>query len=344
MKKILLSLSMLATVLSAQAQVFETIDFSEFVVGNIGTDVTGNTPGQSSFLTLNGSTSDYQIVNDGGDHGNVLQLTGSSTSTITRSMWKDGLDDTWDFREEGNNIIQIEYDFFTGPATASKNNMRISLYNSDRTKILAGLLVNMDTKVIQGLANFTPAGGVAGNYSFFLSTTLGANIVLQPNTWVKLGMTFNKTTGQVIWKGPGFYGNVMGAAAGTNPYEIRFLASPTYGNPAGVNTVAGIGKFDNLEVQAVPVEQLLAVKENSVVANTFNVYPNPATNVINVSNSQNNAVNKIIIADLNGRTVKEAKFSIGSDIQVNVSDLSSGVYLMNISTDKGSAVKKIIKN
>jgi len=343
MKKILLSLSMLATVLSAQAQVFETIDFSEFVVGNIGTDVTGNTPGQAGFLTLNGSTSDYQIVNDGGDHGNVLQLTGSSTSTITRSMWKDGLDDTWDFREEGNNIIQIEYDFFTGPATASKNNMRISLYNSDRTKILAGLLVNMDTKAIQGLANFAPAGGVAGNYSFFLATG-GTDVVLQPNTWVKLGMTFNTTTGQVIWKGPGFYGNVMGAAAGTTPFEIRFLASPTYGNPAGVNTVAGIGKFDNLEVQAVPVEQLLAVKENVAVVNTFTVYPNPANNVINVSNTLNNNVNKITIGDLNGRIVKEVKFDNVPNVQINVSDLSSGVYMMNISTDKGSLVKKIIKN
>ncbi|WP_407934909.1 T9SS type A sorting domain-containing protein, partial [Flavobacterium lindanitolerans] len=33
-----------------------------------------------------------------------------------------------------------------------------------------------------------------------------------------------------------------------------------------------------------------------------------------------------------------------SSAQVNISDLSAGVYMMNINSDQGSVTKKIIKN
>jgi hypothetical protein len=55
-------------------------------------------------------------------------------------------------------------------------------------------------------------------------------------------------------------------------------------------------------------------------------------------------VNAISITDLNGRVVKQNSFTDVTNVQVNISDLSSGVYMMNITTDKGSVTKKIIKN
>ena len=55
-------------------------------------------------------------------------------------------------------------------------------------------------------------------------------------------------------------------------------------------------------------------------------------------------VSGISITDLNGRVVKQISYTNVSDIQVNVSDLASGMYMMNITSDKGSVTKKILKN
>lgn len=82
---------------------------------------------------------------------------------------------------------------------------------------------------------------------------------------------------------------------------------------------------------------------NNALASQFSVFPNPASNVVKVSNA-NALVNNVTITDVNGRTVKTAKFEGVSEAEVNVSDLSAGVYMMTISSDKGTTTKKIIKN
>lgn len=342
MKKILLSLSLVVS-LGASAQVLDSNDFSTLNIGNIGTDQTGTTPGQGGFYTINGVATDFQIVADNATHGNVLQLTGSSNNTGSRYIWQNGLADSWEFREEGNNIIEGEFDFFTGPATTSKNNMSFFIFNAAGTDVLAGLTFQADTKIIQGVAYYdatAQTGGVVGTYNFRLGTT---NVVLAANTWVRIGCSFNKTTGEVRWKGPGFNGFVMGAGTGTDPSEADFVAAPNYAaTPA--NAVASSVKFDNYRLRAVSVDGLLAVSNNETAVAAISVYPNPVNDIINVVNTQNVNVNSITVTDLNGRIVKEAKYSNTSNVQMNVSDLSSGVYMMNIQSDKGSSVKKIVKN
>jgi len=81
---------------------------------------------------------------------------------------------------------------------------------------------------------------------------------------------------------------------------------------------------------------------NEVTSTQFTVFPNPATDVVNVANVE--GLNTIQLVDLNGRTVKSVNFAGVSEASVNVSDLSAGVYMMNIATDKGTTTKKIVKN
>jgi len=88
--------------------------------------------------------------------------------------------------------------------------------------------------------------------------------------------------------------------------------------------------------------QTSGTEENLAAA--LAVYPNPANNVINVSNAENILVNGIQIVDLNGRTVKSVKYDGVTEAQVNISDLANGMYLMTVSSDKGSMTKKIVKN
>lgn len=83
---------------------------------------------------------------------------------------------------------------------------------------------------------------------------------------------------------------------------------------------------------------------NQAFAKKFNAYPNPANNVVNISNNDNIALTNVDINDINGRTVKTIKVNNLSEVQLNVADLSAGVYFMNINTESGIAVKKFIKN
>ncbi|CAM3620648.1 hypothetical protein FSS13T_17890 [Flavobacterium saliperosum S13] len=80
------------------------------------------------------------------------------------------------------------------------------------------------------------------------------------------------------------------------------------------------------------------------VSSKFSVYPNPANNLVTVSNNGSIQINKVSISDINGRTVKSLNYNGVTETQINVSELNAGVYFMNIDTNEGVATKKIIKN
>ncbi|RTY93626.1 T9SS type A sorting domain-containing protein [Flavobacterium sp. GT3R68] len=326
---------------STQAQVLLTENSTALTVGNIASDLTGTTAGQGGWLTYvatGGANSDFQVVNQGGAYGNALRVTGSNTAANTRYLFKD-LAAAWTARTPGNNIAEADYDFFTGPATTSLNSMRVAFYDGSGAKILGGLRITLNTMAITGLAYYDNAGTL-GNYSFNLGAA-GAVVTLAPNTWYKLGFSFNKTTGEIKFKESTglFSGSVMGAGTGTDISEIDLFAATATGN-----TLAGNGIYDNINVKASSTDTLLGVSSNEIVANKFSVYPNPAKNVITISNNENILINEITISDLNGRIVKHLNSAEISENQINVSDLESGMYMMNIQSDKGSLIKKFIKN
>lgn len=74
-------------------------------------------------------------------------------------------------------------------------------------------------------------------------------------------------------------------------------------------------------------------------ADNFNMYPNPVNDILNITSKNNVAINSITITDLAGRVVK----SLGNVSNINVSELASGTYLIDITTDNGKASSKFIK-
>ncbi|MDI9257732.1 T9SS-dependent choice-of-anchor J family protein [Flavobacterium sedimenticola] len=83
---------------------------------------------------------------------------------------------------------------------------------------------------------------------------------------------------------------------------------------------------------------------NEAFARKFNTYPNPASNVVTVSNNYNILLTDVTVTDINGRVVKSMKVNNLAEVQVNVAELNAGVYFMNIDTDSGKVVKKFIKS
>ena len=343
MKKLLLIITLALSLQCINAQVIVNDNYDSLTIGNVGTDVTGATAGQSGYYTQGVANSNFIISAEGAPQGSVVNIVGSTTASGTRYMWKD-ISTAWASRTSGNNVLNIEFDLFTGAATTSKNNARVYIFNSDGTTVLAGFSLNFETKAISGLAYYDPNNGGVNPVGFYPFNLGASNAVLNltASTWVRLGVSYNTTTRQVIWKGPGFYSGVTGAIPPTgtnNPLEIDYV------HTAGTsNTISVTSKFDNLLANANSIENLLGSFDFNLAASKFSVSPNPANDFISVTNSDNILVSGISITDLNGRVVKQNSYTNVSDIQVNVSDLASGMYMMNITSDKGSVTKKIIKN
>lgn len=350
MKKLLLLLLFIfGCSAGLRAQVLLTEDFSSLTIGNVGTELTGMTPGQGGWTTYvlsGGLNSDFQVVDKGGVYGNAIQITGSNIATGARIMAKNLAFD-WGGRTAGNNIAQVDFSFFTGPVSTSKNSMRVTLYDSNtRTKMLAGMMVTMDTKEVRGLSyydNTATTGGTLGNYSFTLggTATTPAPLLLTANTWYKFGFSFNYTTGQVLFKeATGLFNKfTAGAAAGIDVFEVDVLAG------AGTsNIVSSIGVFDNINITASGTDTLLAVNTNDIVSNAISVYPNPVIDVVTIVNSKNLNLNAIQITDSKGLIVKNKNLDNALQTKLSLTDLSTGIYFMKISSNEGTTIKKIIKN
>ena len=72
------------------------------------------------------------------------------------------------------------------------------------------------------------------------------------------------------------------------------------------------------------------------------VYPNPSNEWVNVESE--NPVHKIVLFDMNGRVVKAINLSAANHYQLNMSDVPSGFYMMQITFDnKETQNLKIIK-
>lgn len=71
----------------------------------------------------------------------------------------------------------------------------------------------------------------------------------------------------------------------------------------------------------------------------FNLYPNPTSDVLNISSKNGLEMKEIKITDLSGRIVR----TLNNATTINVSDLSAGTYLIDITTNEGKASSKFIK-
>jgi hypothetical protein len=341
MKKILLLLICISSfTIQAQQDFLFNEDCEALTIGDIGTDITNTNPGQGGWLTsaTTANNSDFQIANVGGVNNNVIQIIGSNGASANNKILDQFVGDFWAERTAGNNVAQVEFDFFTGPVTTSKNFMRVALYDATKTKILAGIRIEMNTRIIKGLA-YANVSSTLNNYSFSLGSS---DVVLAANTWYRFGFTFDYGTGDIFFKEVTnnlFNISIAGASANV-PVSELFVFSTTQ---AG-NTSSATGTFDNIAFKAdLDETSLLSVRTNQLDSNKFMITPNPAKNNITIENASN-VIDAITIYDLKGIEVKKIEVIQNlKNVQVDISDLSQGIYLIKTQSNKKYDIQKIVK-
>lgn len=111
--------------------------------------------------------------------------------------------------------------------------------------------------------------------------------------------------------------------------SINFSSATAYSNPTSPTTSS---KRAHFALSTLKVVATLTTSDFNGISSS--IYPNPVSTIINISNKVKTQTYKVI--DLQGKTVKDVE-ATGS---IDVSDLSSGVYVLK--TDVGAAkfVKK----
>lgn len=99
----------------------------------------------------------------------------------------------------------------------------------------------------------------------------------------------------------------------------------------GNGTVSG-------HVRVFDLSALLSLEANEISKN-FTAYPNPVNNQLQLELSPYLEFKKANIYNYSGQLVLQSKKPY-----INVSSLSSGIYFLEVETNKGKGVKKIIKN
>ena len=122
----------------------------------------------------------------------------------------------------------------------------------------------------------------------------------------------------------------VGAELGPGVYTVTLTATDAAGN------------FSDCTF-TLTVEGVLSVDEFGI-DNVLTLYPNPSQGELTLRNRSTAILEDVNLYDVNGRLIK--RFNVqgaGAEIQFNLNDVASGMYFVQIVTDQGQTVKRVVK-
>lgn len=171
----------------------------------------------------------------------------------------------------------------------------------------------------------------------FTEANDGEQIVLQPgNYWLVAAPMINNP----ISAAPNI--NLWHWGVSLNSAPI----APLLYDPANA---AGVGATDWTEIASIvsgfpafawhltDEEKILSTGDH--FADSFSVYPNPATDVLHIRSGENERIDRVAVYNLTGQMIVENRFAQ----QIDVAHLPVGVYLIEIESNGASVTKKFIK-
>ena len=83
--------------------------------------------------------------------------------------------------------------------------------------------------------------------------------------------------------------------------------------------------------------------DGSTIDKSISIYPNPTSSMVTIS-SNNQKITGFKIYSMDGKLIYDEKGKVSKSFQLDISDYSNGIYIINIETDNGEKIsKKLIK-
>ncbi len=329
------------------AQLLYTEDFESYNTGPFSTDLTGATQAQGGWYTLstgfNGTASvnDFKIVADP-NKGNVLKLIeGRSFENGRSRIYRTDLSTYWQQRTIGNNVLKLAFDIYTELNPNNGQPFYVTLFN-----VKGEVLLTFYYRLDDNFSSINIGERGLNNQPNGLSSPL-IKRTLPSDSWVTVELYIDYDNNQVYFSIPSLNHTVVlntkfplfltgGGEHDDNPVKLEI--SNGYHN--SFTTVKGM-KIDNINLSAQNFTPTVSI--NEFVSDKFNLYPNPATNVVTISNSENIGIKELLIYDITGRQISIYSYKNENEVQLNIENLSSGTYFLHIVTDEGTGIKKLVK-
>ncbi|WCM41154.1 T9SS type A sorting domain-containing protein [Flavobacterium sp. CBA20B-1] len=355
MKKILFTIILFVYSCYIAAQVLYTENFDNYTLGNVATDFSGQTPGQGGWHTLFGSlntnatAANFQIENET-NKGKVLTITtGPVGSHGTNRMFKKNFDVLWNQRTQGNNVLKFEIEIFVpnypgNPSIPFAVVSTITLYTT-KPKILAGFLYNHFDGLLRGVSS----NGLVSYSPFHLTPT--NNFLYTPdNQWYQLFFFIDYDNNKAYVEIP-----KLGIVKKVDVFD-KLTPPDTMSNypPTELNLDIGKNidavqeqpsflKYDNIKITALKSVPPHLLTADNFLAEKFNLYPNPANSMVNITNAENMQIQQITVYDVAGKQLSTQTYNNETEIQLNIEHFASGTYMLHLQTNQGTAVKKLVK-
>lgn len=335
------------------AQILFTENFNNYALGEVSTDATGAIPGKGGWYVRKAypnNPAPCEIVTEAG-RGNVLAIginKNNSSQGNGSYLTQKNVNTLWNNRALGNDILKLEYDIYILNNLINNDRFAGSVLFSEilDKAVFFNDIRNYDTAIPSNTKAYLQAGH--NNIGFWRYLNLGKNNTAEYdnfpyNSWitVEFFIDYEYESGAIV--GGAFYVyipalNILKGANFDNSEDIASLTIIGTGN----GDLPVVVKFDNIQLTALnTLPTYLGVED--FISQKLNLYPNPAQNVVNITNSENILINHVGIYDIHGKQLRSESFNNESPIQLNIENLSSGTYMLHIETKQGTAIKKLVK-
>ena len=316
---------------SDSTKVIESLNPVNFSVGNYTGSVTvtsmGDTLGSGNFDD-NTYLRNFEITNDIysldglGNHPADYEAIGSLGS----NSWADASDGLvcgtfYPIRQE--EILNSVRAYITGSTVAQSE---VILYILDSLSFTSGLFSN--SIFTSELYTVTAQDVNNGYIDIPVSNNIGWDPINNTSTWENVTL------------GIGGYYAAIELYSGGNTYDIRILDDNTVGQPAWSSAIwyPGDQSYSNGNAFAIRMNMGANVGIDESVVNKVSIYPNPTSDVLNIS-TNSNELSKLTIKDISGKIVLSQKFN--TKVTISTENYSKGVYLINVKNNLGTVSEKI---
>lgn len=207
-----------------------------------------------------------------------------------------------------------------------------------------GDIISFYTRTVTPNANPTPANTFPDRLELRLSTAGG--FTTNPSAgeadlgdFTTLCLSVNPN---LLLTGVGSYPGVwtqysytVSGLSGPTDCKFAFRYWVTNGGPDGTNS-------NIIAIDTVSVDRPQASTQSFFTSN-FSIQPNPVNDVFSLTAKNGVSLENVQVIDINGRVVSETNVSDSDSVQINVSDLTAGVYFVKVQSDLGVGTSKIIK-
>ena len=319
-------------ILSADSTKIIQIDISPSLSSGIyqGTFTLSSNGDQSGGITFANNTQlrNFEITNDIysldgiGNHPSGLEFLGSlGTNSFTDAP--DGLVCATYYPIKQEEILNSVRVYITNSTVAQSE---VILYILDSLSFTNGLFSN--SIYISDLYTVTAMDVNNGYIDIPVTNNIGWDPITNTSTWENVTLGIG-----------GYYAAIELYSSG-NTYDIRIVDDRTVDQPFWSSAIwfPGDQAYTNGNAFAIRMNFGASVGINENVINNVSIYPNPTSDVLNISTNSND-LSELIIKDITGKIVFNQNFN--TNITVNTENYAKGIYLIDVKNNHGTVSEKV---